>query len=213
MQHIDKGVLLGSFASEAFAVCPKCDGPALVGCKSRHAARSFPSYQESVASSVRFSGTAKSLCGSGPPRVSGGSVVRTAGSKWLEARCVSKSFGTEVRKWVGVTCPECEPSKKIQIRWTVDRLGQPHDPAFGLPLWLQLPCCGETLWAYNESHLQALRDYVAADLREDDCHHWSMFARLPKWVSAKKNRTEVLKSLNHLEERLPLSVNNPQPNQ
>jgi len=91
---------------------------------------------------------------------------------------------------------------KVEIVWYVDRLGKPTDPAFGLPLWLQSPCCGETFWAYNGNHLRALRDYVAADLRESTSLHWSMFARLPKWMSSKKNRDAVLLCIDKLEKQL-----------
>src|SRR5262245_15991276 len=37
---------------------------------------------------------------------------------------------------------------------------------FGLELWLQRPCCGEVLWAYNGPHLRFLAEYVGAELRE-----------------------------------------------
>ena len=33
---------------------------------------------------------------------------------------------------------------------------------FGLPLWLEIECCGKTLWAYNEKHLDFIENYVSA---------------------------------------------------
>jgi len=45
-------------------------------------------------------------------------------------------------------------------------VGAPVDWYFHLPLWLQTPCCGETLWAYNAAHLTFLEDFVRATLRE-----------------------------------------------
>jgi hypothetical protein len=32
----------------------------------------------------------------------------------------------------------------------------PVDNCFGLPLWLQTPCAGHTLWAFNARHLAYL---------------------------------------------------------
>src|SRR5438045_376285 len=39
----------------------------------------------------------------------------------------------------------------------------PQDPYFGASLWLQISCCNELLWAYNEAHLDFLERFVAAD--------------------------------------------------
>ena len=38
------------------------------------------------------------------------------------------------------------------------------DHFFGLPLWLQISCCGQVLWAYNEAHLNFLESYVQSRL-------------------------------------------------
>jgi len=81
--------------------------------------------------------------------------------------------------------------------------GEPVDPTFGLPLWLQSPACGHTLWAYNAEHLHALRSYVAAMHRERRADgKWSMFTRLPQWVKAAKNRGELLRAFDRLAARL-----------
>lgn len=64
-----------------------------------------------------------------------------------------------------------------------------------------MPCCGETLWAYNEAHVAFLEQYVAATLRERRSHRWgwgrnsSLESRLPRWIQAAKNRAAVLKKL------------------
>jgi len=90
----------------------------------------------------------------------------------------------------------------VPIKWEFRRLGDGHDPSFGLPLCLQGSCCGETLWAYNGKHLMALRDYVSAGVRERSAPHWSMFSRLPKWISAAKNRDAVLVCIDRLDKKL-----------
>jgi hypothetical protein len=86
------------------------------------------------------------------------------------------------------------------------RLG--HDDYFRLPLWLATPCCGELLWAFNARHLEALDAFARADLRErrrDPAQGWSnqsFASRLPKWIKAAKNRSEVEKALARLRARL-----------
>ncbi len=73
------------------------------------------------------------------------------------------------------------------------------DPYSGLPLWLQTPCCGETLWAYNMEHLAFLERYVAATLRERTPNkNSSLASRLPAWLTSAKNREEVLRGIARL---------------
>ena len=79
-----------------------------------------------------------------------------------------------------------------------------------LDLWLQTPCCGETLWAFNLRHIETIESYVRAGLREqhkiDD--HWSnttFVNRLPQWIKAAKNREDILKGIARLKEKLPTS--------
>ncbi|MEW9532434.1 hypothetical protein AB0B72_28180, partial [Microbispora sp. NPDC049125] len=48
----------------------------------------------------------------------------------------------------------------------ITRYRSAQDPFFGLHLWLQTPCCGNVLWAYNIRHLDLLEGYIGADLRE-----------------------------------------------
>ncbi len=86
-------------------------------------------------------------------------------------------------------------------------LGAPVDWYFHLPLWLQLPCCDETLWAYNKEHLQFIEAYVRAELRErtPTDNGWSnnsLQSRLPTWIKRAKNRRTVLKCIAELKKRL-----------
>jgi hypothetical protein len=82
------------------------------------------------------------------------------------------------------------------------------DDYFELPLWLQTPCRGEALWAYNDHHLSFLENLVGARLRERGRHEkygWSngsLISRLPTWIKAGKNRADVLKGLSRLRRRL-----------
>ena len=77
--------------------------------------------------------------------------------------------------------------------------GSPTDWYFNLPLWFQMPCCGETLWAYNRPHLAYLKRYTEADLRDECSYPNTGLARyLPKWMKIARNRDEVLRCINKL---------------
>ncbi len=83
-------------------------------------------------------------------------------------------------------------------------IGEPVDWYFRLPLWLQAPCCGATLWAYNAEHLAFLRGFVTAQLRERlaSASTRSAASRLPHWMITAKNRDEVTRGLERLERLL-----------
>ncbi|MEH1812173.1 MAG: hypothetical protein V7K26_01640 [Nostoc sp.] len=82
------------------------------------------------------------------------------------------------------------------------------DHFFGLPLWLQISCCGQVLWAYNEAHLNFLESYVQSRLRErlpDDSlgwHNGSLASRLPRWIKLTQHREKVLQKIQQLKHRL-----------
>jgi Zn ribbon nucleic-acid-binding protein len=87
-------------------------------------------------------------------------------------------------------------------------IGAPVDWYFHEPLWLQEPCCGRILWAYNSQHLQWLREFVSAGLRErepDADQGWSnrsLASRLPGWIKKASNRHRILQAVTRLEKRL-----------
>jgi hypothetical protein len=72
-----------------------------------------------------------------------------------------------------------------------------------LPLWLQTRCCGEVLWALNEEHLRYLETYLGARMRTRAFgQNSTIAARLPKWMTAAKNRQAVEKGLGRLRKML-----------
>jgi hypothetical protein len=111
-----------------------------------------------------------------------------------------------------LTCSSCG----IARDWTAQQrnnalvgvaIGGPDDPFFRLPLWLQTPCCGELLWAYNERHLDALETYIAAQLRERSTYPtMGMFAKLPAWMKTGRHRPQLLRAINHLRTQLEKAV-------
>jgi hypothetical protein len=204
IRHFDKGVPLGAFATEAIVVCPRCSAPAVVTSTSRYAIPFQPQHSRLVCLRCPFHASGDDAGWFGPGVGIAKERCPNCGYKWLEARHRRRSIKEQGRRWALVACPACAKATKLFLHWRVSRFGAAVDPAFGLPLWLQTSCRGETLWAYNSSHLHALREYVAADLRERvGVMQWSMFSRLPRWLSARKNREAVLASMERLEGKLP----------
>ncbi|OLP20034.1 hypothetical protein BST81_01995 [Leptolyngbya sp. 'hensonii'] len=119
-----------------------------------------------------------------------------------------------------IACPHCgyiqsafrdAQRQRSQPWWTqgwwgeARKFGGAVDPLFGLPLWLQVPCCGQVLWVYNQAHLEFLEHYVRSTLRErqgSKGNHHSMAVRLPRWIKQAQHREAVLKGLQQLKERL-----------
>jgi hypothetical protein len=96
-------------------------------------------------------------------------------------------------------CPNCGYTRDKVIVGVSP--GRNLDWYYGLPLWLQTPCCGETLWAYNSAHLDYIERFVQATLREE--RPGTLASRLPSWMKSAKNRDEVLKCVGRLRARLP----------
>lgn len=105
-------------------------------------------------------------------------------------------------------CPHCAATKTGALGGWSDR--DPVDWVFGYKLWLQTPCCGKTLWAYNYSHLTFLESYVSAvhrvgltDLRANELgiRNSTLASSLPAWMISAKNRDVVLAGIRKLRTR------------
>ncbi|MBO0657489.1 hypothetical protein J1792_33705 [Streptomyces triculaminicus] len=86
--------------------------------------------------------------------------------------------------------------------------GEVADPYFQVPLWLQVETRHGRVWAYNPEHLEMLRQFVRAPLRErgpwyERGRKMSFIARMPAWFKSAKNRGEVLRALDRLRVSLP----------
>lgn len=79
------------------------------------------------------------------------------------------------------------------------------DPIYGLPLWLQRDFRGDLFWAFNYDHLEVLRQYIGAKLRERGIlprNSWSknrsMVGRLPAFIKKAANREALLKLIGQM---------------
>ncbi len=108
---------------------------------------------------------------------------------------------------VRVVCIQCTYFKtldRVPMKGKQLIFGAPVDPFFHLPVWFQATFEGELLWAYNADHLDFLADHVGAKLRERNGFKFnvkSIGARLPRWMTSKRNRDEILKVIHHLKSR------------
>ena len=110
---------------------------------------------------------------------------------------------------VKCVCTKCsfnqtKSNKSRSLGWRMDI---PHDGYFRFDLWLQIYCCGHSLYAFTQRHLDLLETYIKADLRErkPDENGWrnsSVASRLPKWIKSYKNREQLIKAIQKLRKRL-----------
>ncbi|MDB4728559.1 hypothetical protein OAF63_07180 [Saprospiraceae bacterium] len=185
------------FSEEIWVKCPKCSEPALVKTELPKYTIPFPTGHKSVCN-------CKS-CGfqdSENDKWSGyvqGFINRACGN------CGSGiSHTTEpTRKPYEsseLTCGVCKTKREYEIQWYQYRNDKATDPYFGFDLWLQTSIKDNVLWLYNTDHLEYLKEYVEAKLREDEGRHkYSMITNLPQWVKSSKNRDVIVKKLNKLK--------------
>lgn len=117
---------------------------------------------------------------------------------------------------VRLICPSCGLNKtpKIQFSgYTSDTksliksiliIGGGIDPYFHLPLWLSINVGENLFWAYNYQHLNFIKDFVVAKLRERNIGNMSnksLGSRLPKWITSHKNRDIIVKTIEKLEKK------------
>ena len=174
--------------------CPKCNRKAevhvsqfldyknaLLTCKSCH-------FSEKRARRTRYILTGKAKC--------------AYCLEWLNLQMDSKN---KIPKFINIRCTCCQKINKVNENWT--EISLPYntegilDPAFGLHLWYKDFVKGDVIWSYNMEHLQEIKAYVAAKLRERSTSRFkmTMVEKLPEFIKLAKNREEVLKALERME--------------
>lgn len=108
---------------------------------------------------------------------------------------------------ITIPCPHCGITrtykpKHDEYKIGYDTKGQAADPVFGLPLWLQADVRGDLFWAYNFEHLNEIKMYVMAKLRErQTTTHTTMVERLPNFIKDSKHRDAICKVIERLEKK------------
>jgi hypothetical protein len=117
---------------------------------------------------------------------------------------VTKPYGIE-----SLTCEICHKKSDYKISWVRYRNEMTVDPYFGMEIWMKVEVGNNVLWIYNLEHLDYLRTYVMAKLREDNSRHkYSMITNLPSFIKSAKNRDVILKKINKMEAKLNKSLLN-----
>lgn len=117
-----------------------------------------------------------------------------------------------------IECPSCQkPVDFFNLQITCIQCGynkqfEKEDSRFpyfilngSVPIidYLQIPCCGEELWAYNLEHLIFIEDYVTANIRSRKPNiNKSLISRLPQWIKSAKNREQIVKAIQSLKQKL-----------
>jgi DNA-directed RNA polymerase subunit RPC12/RpoP len=203
-RFFDPGKPLAAYAHKVLVVCPNCAGLAIVRNQMVWTLPFRTEYARVHCLRCSFLRESPSETWYGPVIGCAKQRCSYCGYKWLTTTRHEEQGDAMLPHTASVTCPACQHTTTIALQWFPQAFtGAPIDPTFGLPLWLQLPCCGHTLWAYNEEHLATLRAYVTATHRIPPPNNkWSMFTRLPRWIKAAKNRGVLLKCCDRLEQRL-----------
>lgn len=131
------------------------------------------------------------------PNCSGKALVKTG------AYTFSQIEATDIRV-VCSACGYCKILERLHTRNQYFIVGAPVDPFFHLPLWLKIEVGNQLLWAYNPEHLEFLAAHVGAKLRERNGFKYqvkSIGAKLPRWMSSKNNREQVLRAIEKLREK------------
>ena len=182
------------FIDRVLVICDRCGAPGTVMCAQPYSGHQ-PSFLCSRCSNHRR-GWGEGWLG---PEIGVGRHRCGACGDLLETPSDHAASASKQQS-VAVFCPTCREKNHVRIKWKGIRLGVPHDPYFGIDLALQTGCCGETLWAYNEAHLDFLKHYVGAGLRERDGNeNRSLASRLPKWMKKAGNREAIAKAIARLE--------------
>ncbi|MFI6122993.1 hypothetical protein ACIBCU_24960 [Streptomyces sp. NPDC051064] len=111
------------------------------------------------------------------------------------------------RRLVCRNCGTSKESRRGGLTLHRDPSGSSGDPYFGARLWLQTEIRHGSVWAYNLEHLDLIKRFVQAPLREgipwhDHGRKMTVVARLPAWMQQAKNRDEVLRAIAHIHASL-----------
>ena len=199
--RIDKSFKnLASFADEVLVECPHCKKRAIVFADQGQ--YTVP-YSTKFKAKFRCNNCYKSIDENlwyGPIIISPANVnCGYCGSALKYSKTVNK-----YQNKIEVKCQNCDQEKKYDVHYTLTYADnkQATDPYFGFQLWLQIPFDDNILWAYNFEHLEYLKNYVAAKLREATRGgKYSLAWKLPNFIKLAKSREKILKAISRLEKK------------
>jgi len=183
-----------SYMTEFVVACPKCRKDALVTTNSGY----VPSAGKLTCSNCMHSERSEDL-------IRYNMIVKRNCDNCGKSINVEIPNLKEPSQQVTIPCSHCGITRTFEPRNEPTRLvyksiGAATDPVFNLPLWFQAEIKGNHFWAYNRRHLQDIRSYVQAKLRERQSEGYTtMVERLPQFIKEAKNREAILKTIEQLE--------------
>ncbi len=114
---------------------------------------------------------------------------------------------TEKKEKIKVSCSHCGFNYAYKPKYTYyddfsQNVEEEKEGIFNAELWLKKPYKNHLFWANNYQHLDYLKRYIQAKVRErHDYPRMTMIARLPPFIKAKKNREDLLKIIEGLERK------------
>ena len=196
MRFQDKNLTLSHFDNEIFVECPRCRKRATV---TKDAPTSYYSPRTLKCPNCFYSQKGKKE------------------TYAVELKCNCSHCASELRvnipvvnkkkETLAVKCEKCGNTENYRTRnipqeWKFESDGQPCDSYFGLPLWLIDNFRENIFWALNYDHLEYLKNYITADIRERNNRiGWTMVEKLPEWMKSGKNRIKLTKVISDLEKK------------
>lgn len=198
-RYTDAGYPLLYWAKDILVVCPKCRQDARI--------KGNPSWKEWAAElfcahcGYNCKTTAKTESWQGNFTASGQRPCCSCGHKWVRLNKTISAPSHLLAETMNTRCQNCQTINKVPVTYS-RAIPADHaiDPFFGLELALKTPTRHGTVWVYGMPHLQELKCYTTASLRENSTAspNSSYFSRLPAWIKSAKNRELVLKALDKL---------------
>jgi len=179
--------------------CPRCNGHAVVWGESKYRCCRKAKL---VCRECSYSKVGNGQQWYGPVKVSGRRPCGNCGFKWVFLNICKNKMPEPIPAAIKVFCQNCNHENDVEVDWRPEFFNKdPVDPYFGYQLWFLADFKDEIVWLYNIEHLQYLKEYISANLRERDEYGGmrSLVARLPKWMKLAKNKKSILKILNKLE--------------
>ena len=187
---------LHSFAHKVEVLCPRCGSPGSV----RNHDRPGPVL---ATAGERASFTCGQCAYRTTQWMGPGTLVASRRCPWCGDRVeVTRPHrvGTTPPSALPARCQRCDRDVSLDVELVLrgPAWEPPLDPHLGLELRLKTETRHGWLWAYNRDHLRELRAFVAAAVRSVPGGNTNWASRLPSWITAAKNRDEVLRAIDRL---------------
>ncbi len=165
----DKNMVLSQFENEIFVECPKCEKRAVLTKEeplsyfSKRVLKCPNCFYSQMGRNESFNIELNCHC------------ANCAAPIKIDIKNVS-----EKKETIAVKCSNCGKTenykpRNISIEWKHQTNGKPSENYLGLPLWLTENFKGNNFWAFNYKHLEYLKQYISAGLREkNDRTYWTM---------------------------------------